>query len=260
MPGQSGAGRGDGVGSIVRAERLVADSRGAGLIGGIGEPGTGDQAVIRTPDRRLRVFVSSTLGELAEERRAVSRAVSALRLTLLRRRSTGRTWRRPMCSSACIGSGTVSWSPGSGSRGWRRSSSCRAGSPGCCMSRRRRPIASRAWLVHAIRGCLGRCGDQRPVPDRTGSSVSVHGVDRRHVGDCEELCRQVLPGFGAGRALRRPGRAALRLGWPPRAKARTSLSSGPGTWLTCAPRTATAWSPKTSWCRQSESWHGVPRH
>ena len=32
-------------------------------------------------DRRLRVFVSSTLGELAEERRAVSRAVSALRLT-----------------------------------------------------------------------------------------------------------------------------------------------------------------------------------
>src|SRR5215468_8730252 len=40
----------------------------------------GDE-VIRTPDRRLRVFVSSTLGELAEERRAVSRAVSALRLT-----------------------------------------------------------------------------------------------------------------------------------------------------------------------------------
>ena len=43
--------------------------------------GPGDEAVIRTPDRRLRVFVSSTLGELAEERRAVSRAVSALRLT-----------------------------------------------------------------------------------------------------------------------------------------------------------------------------------
>ena len=37
--------------------------------------------VIRTPDRRLRVFVSSTLGELADERRAVSRAISALRLT-----------------------------------------------------------------------------------------------------------------------------------------------------------------------------------
>jgi uncharacterized protein DUF4062 len=40
-----------------------------------------DETVIRTPDRRIRVFVSSTLGELAEERRAVSRAVSALRLT-----------------------------------------------------------------------------------------------------------------------------------------------------------------------------------
>ncbi len=38
-------------------------------------------AVIRTPDQRLRVFVSSTIGELAEERRAVSRAISALRLT-----------------------------------------------------------------------------------------------------------------------------------------------------------------------------------
>jgi predicted ATPase len=37
--------------------------------------------VIRTPDQRLRVFVSSTLGELAEERRAVERAILALRLT-----------------------------------------------------------------------------------------------------------------------------------------------------------------------------------
>jgi predicted ATPase len=37
--------------------------------------------VIRTPDRRLRVFVSSTMGELSTERRAVSRAISALRLT-----------------------------------------------------------------------------------------------------------------------------------------------------------------------------------
>jgi predicted ATPase len=36
---------------------------------------------IRTPDQRLRVFVSSTLGELAEERQAVARAIAALRLT-----------------------------------------------------------------------------------------------------------------------------------------------------------------------------------
>jgi hypothetical protein len=40
----------------------------------------GDVA-IRTPDQRLRVFVSSTLGELAPERHAVSRAITALRLT-----------------------------------------------------------------------------------------------------------------------------------------------------------------------------------
>src|SRR5437763_1256269 len=43
--------------------------------------GSPAEVVIRTPDQRLRVFVSSTLGELADERRAVARAVSALRLT-----------------------------------------------------------------------------------------------------------------------------------------------------------------------------------
>ncbi|HEY6593339.1 MAG TPA: DUF4062 domain-containing protein, partial [Asanoa sp.] len=37
--------------------------------------------MIRTPDQRLRVFVSSSLGELAAERRAVARAIAALRLT-----------------------------------------------------------------------------------------------------------------------------------------------------------------------------------
>jgi predicted ATPase len=36
--------------------------------------------VIRTPDQRLRVFVSSTLGELAAERRAVRDAIERLRL------------------------------------------------------------------------------------------------------------------------------------------------------------------------------------
>src|SRR3954453_19083962 len=39
------------------------------------------KVAIRTPDQRLRVFVSSTLAELAEERTAVARAISALRLT-----------------------------------------------------------------------------------------------------------------------------------------------------------------------------------
>jgi predicted ATPase len=40
-----------------------------------------DSNFIRTPDQRLRVFVSSTLGELASERQAVRDAVQALRLT-----------------------------------------------------------------------------------------------------------------------------------------------------------------------------------
>ena len=35
---------------------------------------------IRTPDQRLRVFVSSTLKELAEERSAAQRAINNLRL------------------------------------------------------------------------------------------------------------------------------------------------------------------------------------
>src|SRR5262245_30985454 len=51
------------------------------LPGMIGEPGVAGGVVIRTPDQRLRVFVSSTLGELATERQAVSRAIAALRLT-----------------------------------------------------------------------------------------------------------------------------------------------------------------------------------
>ena len=45
------------------------------------DDGTLSAAPILTPDQRLRVFVSSTLEELADERRAVARAISALRLT-----------------------------------------------------------------------------------------------------------------------------------------------------------------------------------
>jgi predicted ATPase len=37
--------------------------------------------LITTPDRRVRVFVSSTLGELADDRRAANAAITALRLT-----------------------------------------------------------------------------------------------------------------------------------------------------------------------------------
>lgn len=37
--------------------------------------------MIRTPDQRVRVFVSSTLEELAAERQAVTAAINQLRLT-----------------------------------------------------------------------------------------------------------------------------------------------------------------------------------
>jgi Domain of unknown function (DUF4062) len=37
--------------------------------------------VIRTPDQKLRVFISSTLQELAEERQAAKAAITALRLS-----------------------------------------------------------------------------------------------------------------------------------------------------------------------------------
>ena len=39
-------------------------------------------SIIRTPDHRVRVFISSTLQELAPERAAARQAVSDLRLTL----------------------------------------------------------------------------------------------------------------------------------------------------------------------------------
>ena len=41
-------------------------------------------ATILTPDQRLRVFISSTLGELAPERDAVEAAVRTLRMTPVR--------------------------------------------------------------------------------------------------------------------------------------------------------------------------------
>lgn len=43
--------------------------------------GDAEQILIRTPDRRVRVFVSSTLGELLDERRATRAAIEQLRLS-----------------------------------------------------------------------------------------------------------------------------------------------------------------------------------
>ncbi len=43
-------------------------------------PGVESRGVIRTPDQRLRVFVSSTFQELAEEKRAAKEAITNLKL------------------------------------------------------------------------------------------------------------------------------------------------------------------------------------
>ena len=69
-----------GAGLLAGAGRLQTDAGGPHERRSVSEEPSAD-TVIRTPDQRLRVFVSSTLGELAGERRAVSRAITALRLT-----------------------------------------------------------------------------------------------------------------------------------------------------------------------------------
>ena len=82
--------------------------------------GPGAKNVIRTPDQRLRIFVSSTLRELAAERQAVRNAVTRLRLVPVmfelaapgrtrRGRSTMPTWRKARFSLACTGRVTA-WS------------------------------------------------------------------------------------------------------------------------------------------------------
>src|ERR671937_771806 len=52
-----------------------------GDLPGLGKLARSELHVIRTPDQRLRVFVSSTLQELADERNAAREAVVKLRLT-----------------------------------------------------------------------------------------------------------------------------------------------------------------------------------
>src|SRR3954470_24486045 len=62
---------------------------------------TGDVA-IRTPDQRLRVFVSSTLAELADERAVVARAISGLPLTPVLFALGGRPPPPPEVCRACL--------------------------------------------------------------------------------------------------------------------------------------------------------------
>lgn len=117
-----------------------------------------DAAVIQTPDRRLRVFVSSTLGELAAERRAVSRAISALRLTPVMFEAGARPYPPAEVYRAYLARSDVFigiyWQRyGQVNAGMEVSGleeefllSGTGGCRGCCTSRRLRPAASPGWL------------------------------------------------------------------------------------------------------------------
>ena len=88
-----------------------------------GEDSAQDRAaVILTPDQRVRVFISSTLEELAEERAAALRAIRRLHLVPVwfesgalphPHRACRPSWSRGRFSSAFIGGVTRSVGPGS---------------------------------------------------------------------------------------------------------------------------------------------------
>jgi hypothetical protein len=59
----------------------MGDSQEPGAVASPGTESPGERAgVILTPDQRVRVFISSTLGELAAERAAARRAIARLHL------------------------------------------------------------------------------------------------------------------------------------------------------------------------------------
>jgi predicted ATPase len=66
-------------GNAAAAERAW-DTRRTGLTAALREQPRADRPVILTPDQRVRVFISSTLQELAEERAAARRAIRRLHL------------------------------------------------------------------------------------------------------------------------------------------------------------------------------------
>jgi Domain of unknown function (DUF4062) len=181
------------------------------------------EVVIRTPDQRLRVFVSSTLGELAEERQAVSRAIAALRLTPVLFEAGARPYppralyqaylAKATSSSGCTGSATGRSTLAWRCRGWRRSSSCLRGCRGCCMSRCPRPTGSRAlpscWLasvdqdqwaerLQAEMGNLAAAvewylaNDPAPLPHLFRVLWMFWGL-RDHLGEARAWVDQLLP-------------------------------------------------------------------
>jgi Domain of unknown function (DUF4062) len=124
--------------------------------------------VIRTPDQRLRVFVSSTLGELAEERRAVERAILALRLTPVLFEAGARPYPPRELYRAYLAQSDIFvglyWqrygqlNAGMDTSGLEEEFQLSAACRGWCTSRRRRPTGSPAWP-----SCSRAFGPRRPT-------------------------------------------------------------------------------------------------
>jgi len=101
--------------------------------------GGGTCIMIRTPDQRVRVFVSSTLEELAAERQAVTAAITQLRLTPVLfelgarpypPRDLYRAWSKATFSSESTPRPTGGLPPAWKFRAWRTSTGCRRASRG----------------------------------------------------------------------------------------------------------------------------------
>jgi len=99
-----------------------------------------ETGVIRTPDQRVRVFVSSALQELAAERRAVRDAITGLLLVpvmfeLAARPHPPRDVDRAYLAQSQVFVGiywqSYGWvAPARGSPGWKMSTCCQPGCPG----------------------------------------------------------------------------------------------------------------------------------
>ena len=108
----------------------MAESHEAGTAVSPGEESFADRrAVVLTPDQRVRVFVSSTREELAEERAAARRAIRRLHLIPVWHESGARPHpprnmyraylEQSQVLSVFTGNGTAGWGRGWRSRVWR---------------------------------------------------------------------------------------------------------------------------------------------
>ena len=68
-------------GTVAEPERALDAYQAAATASASTESDLDRGAVILTPDQRVRVFISSSLGELADERAAARRAIRRLHLT-----------------------------------------------------------------------------------------------------------------------------------------------------------------------------------